>query len=529
MSEAEESRRDKSGQPSGRRRKQRLYKVAALPSAPVQRMPQPRPFDTPHRGATLDKAVAPTTSGQAWDFTQVPSRHTESASAAPGVQAKLTVNAPHDAYEQEAEQVAESVMQRPDDALGGATESQNLVTPIQRIQRAGPPNSQGAAVPPGTEQQIERMKGRGEPLPDRERAFFEPRMGAEFSHVRLHTDATAVQTSRELGARAFTVGSDIAFNAGEYQPGTSAGRRLMAHELSHVVQQGAIPHSPTPVAQLETHPVKLAAPPSVQGSWIGNALRGIGRGLGSLARNVGQTILHTPKRMWRILKQFGRGGLGIVKWLGDGIARLFDGRGKLGEWFVDGLRDGAAWLGELSMQMLDMTGLPEVFQWMIELTNRTRALDPSEIEASMQVHAPFRIPYERVRVVEGSWLIGKNVSAFVSFNLIHVPEEGTMDPALAVHELTHVAQYTKLGSYYIPRAIINQQAGYDYGNLETARTKRRAFSTFHGEAQAQICEDYYRLLFMNGAGISSETLQDNPINYEANLKFYVGQMRQGRL
>jgi hypothetical protein len=89
-----------------------------------------------------------------------------------------------------------------------------------------------------TERSINSMQGRGAPLPDSERDFFESRIGQDFSQVRVHTDSQAVQTSQELSARAFTVGSDIAFDQGEYQPGTDEGRRLLAHELTHVVQQG---------------------------------------------------------------------------------------------------------------------------------------------------------------------------------------------------------------------------------------------------------------------------------------------------
>jgi hypothetical protein len=75
-------------------------------------------------------------------------------------------------------------------------------------------------------------------LPDSERTFFENRFGADFGSVRVHTSDAAAQTAQDLDARAYTVGSDIAFNAGEYQPGSEHGRSLLAHELTHVVQQG---------------------------------------------------------------------------------------------------------------------------------------------------------------------------------------------------------------------------------------------------------------------------------------------------
>ncbi len=95
-----------------------------------------------------------------------------------------------------------------------------------------------AAAPGKIESQIASLRGSGSPLPKKERSFFENRMGADFSRVRVHTGTTAVETSRNLQARAYTVGNDIAFNAGEYAPGTTEGRRLLAHELTHVVQQG---------------------------------------------------------------------------------------------------------------------------------------------------------------------------------------------------------------------------------------------------------------------------------------------------
>jgi hypothetical protein len=69
------------------------------------------------------------------------------------------------------------------------------------------------------------------------RSFFEPRFGRNFNQVRVHTDPHAAEVSRALNARAFTVGDDVFFGAGEYRPGNSGGRRLIAHELAHTVQQ----------------------------------------------------------------------------------------------------------------------------------------------------------------------------------------------------------------------------------------------------------------------------------------------------
>ncbi len=84
------------------------------------------------------------------------------------------------------------------------------------------------------------VPGSGRPLPSSIREFFEGRFEADFSDVRIHTGAEAAQSARSLRARAFTVGRDIVFAAGRYAPGTEAGARLLAHELTHVVQQRSI-------------------------------------------------------------------------------------------------------------------------------------------------------------------------------------------------------------------------------------------------------------------------------------------------
>jgi hypothetical protein len=71
-----------------------------------------------------------------------------------------------------------------------------------------------------------------------ERAFFEPRLGFDLSNVRIHAGSRAAASARAVGARAYTVGRDVVFGAGQWAPGTEPGRRLIAHELTHVVQQG---------------------------------------------------------------------------------------------------------------------------------------------------------------------------------------------------------------------------------------------------------------------------------------------------
>jgi hypothetical protein len=87
------------------------------------------------------------------------------------------------------------------------------------------------------ENRLAAQKGSGAPLSDDVRTFMEPRFGADFSGIRVHTGTEAVQMSQDLQAQAFTHGQDIYLGEGRYDPGTDAGKRLLAHELTHTIQQ----------------------------------------------------------------------------------------------------------------------------------------------------------------------------------------------------------------------------------------------------------------------------------------------------
>jgi hypothetical protein len=92
-------------------------------------------------------------------------------------------------------------------------------------------------VGPAVQVRIESLRGRGQPLSESARSFFEPRFQHSFASVRVHAGSEAAQAAQRVRARAFTVGSDIVFGAGQYAPDTIGGRRLLAHELTHVIQQ----------------------------------------------------------------------------------------------------------------------------------------------------------------------------------------------------------------------------------------------------------------------------------------------------
>jgi Domain of unknown function (DUF4157) len=221
----------------------------------------------------------------------------------PTIQAKLTVGQPNDKYEQEADHVADKVVQRlaksdninhqspitnhqsapsvskaskpiiqhkahapEEEKLDRKEESKDELPELQKspvsavgddeglqmkcaacegeehdhVQKKGnntEPASMGVASS-NIETQLNSSKGGGSPLPDNTRSSMESAMGADFSNVRVHTGSNAVQMSQDLNAHAFTHGSDVYFNEGKYNPSGTEGGRLLAHELTHTVQQG---------------------------------------------------------------------------------------------------------------------------------------------------------------------------------------------------------------------------------------------------------------------------------------------------
>ncbi|NIM16379.1 MAG: DUF4157 domain-containing protein [Candidatus Aminicenantes bacterium] len=99
------------------------------------------------------------------------------------------------------------------------------------------PVSSSFEVNPDVESRIQSLTGSGQPLAQSTRNFFGPRFGVDFSHVRVHTDSRAAQTAQAINAQAYTTGNHIVFNRNQYAPGSIQGKYLLAHELTHVMQQ----------------------------------------------------------------------------------------------------------------------------------------------------------------------------------------------------------------------------------------------------------------------------------------------------
>ena len=111
----------------------------------------------------------------------------------------------------------------------------------------------------------------GQPLPAPLRRFMEPRFGADFSGVRVHTGASAAQASRQLNAAAFTIGHRVFFGEGRFQPETESGRELIAHELTHTIQQGAASQTDAPTQHAADTHVTVQAAPAPQRLGLGDA------------------------------------------------------------------------------------------------------------------------------------------------------------------------------------------------------------------------------------------------------------------
>lgn len=183
------------------------------------------------------------------------------------LQAKLTIGAPDDVYEREADRVADAVMRMPDsqtqaaeaceaaacprveeatlqaktlsDRINPLVQRQNEEDEAEELLQTKEVAGHTPEVTFRAAAEIASMQGGGQPLPPSERAFFEPRFGKDFSHVRIHTGAGAAESAKAVNAQAFTTGQHVIFGLGEYRPGSASGRKLLAHELTHVVQQTA--------------------------------------------------------------------------------------------------------------------------------------------------------------------------------------------------------------------------------------------------------------------------------------------------
>ncbi len=177
---------------------------------------------------------------------------------------KLAIGETNDPLEAEADRMAERVLRMTDPSHAASAPSHTAPTLRRKCSCEGsgtkckeceeaergkklhrkPQTTSAPAEAPPIVHDV--LRSPGQPLDTATRAFFEPRFGADFSRVRVHTDARASESARSVNAMAYAVGSNVVFKSGTYCPHAPEGRKLLAHELAHVVQQGLV--SPSPLA-----------------------------------------------------------------------------------------------------------------------------------------------------------------------------------------------------------------------------------------------------------------------------------------
>ncbi len=187
------------------------------------------------------------------------------------IQTKLQVGATNDPLEAEADRVADRVMRMADPAppaRESAGTVRRMCSECKKEEEEKRPDVQrksatvGGSGGPAPDSVQDVVSSGGKPLGPAERGFFEPRLNAGLENVRIHADAHAASSANSIGAQAFTVGNHIAFGAGKFAPGTHAGKRLLAHELAHTLQQSGAPRTNGPSFGARTQSV-TAAPTAV--------------------------------------------------------------------------------------------------------------------------------------------------------------------------------------------------------------------------------------------------------------------------
>lgn len=151
------------------------------------------------------------------------------------IQPSLRVSQPSDAAEVEADRVAKAVVSMPDPAPAVASRGGRALSRKPAPAKGG---KGAAATDPKIEAEVRAAASGGTPLPAKTRKLLEPRFRANFAGVRIHTDGNAAKLANKLNARAFAFGNHIFFSGGAYDPNSKGGLELLAHELTHTIQQG---------------------------------------------------------------------------------------------------------------------------------------------------------------------------------------------------------------------------------------------------------------------------------------------------
>ncbi|HSQ23355.1 MAG TPA: DUF4157 domain-containing protein, partial [Pyrinomonadaceae bacterium] len=310
------------------------------------------------------------------------------------------------------------------------------------------------------------LRSPGKSLDTETRAVMESRFGHNFTNVRVHADECAAESARALNASAYTVGNDVVFGAGQYEPKKPRGQFLIAHELAHVAQQGGSDVGVQPLSlEPDNSPAEREASAAATSVWLGQSRPRL-------------SSASSEPRVRRSALGATAGGL-LGAGLGAGLGFLLGG--PIGA-LVGGLIGGVAGLiaGETA-------------------TAGARPLDSTE-ETEARIVFGRNMNWGKVRVAESA-IMAIGGYARTPFDTVYFPP-GTLSQPLGqrmpfmIHELTHVWQ-TQHGYSVFEKLFwaLHGSGAYDYGgeeNLRRAHAQGKRFTDFNTEQQGDICRDYYR-------------------------------------
>jgi len=216
-----------------------------------------------HSAPSTSQHAKSSPANESQNFFEKPGQSNDSSSffSKTGAQAKLQIGAENDPFEKEADAMADKIVNKQNTQEQEKTPTNNTIQKKEEkkeegdkktIQKKSAPEKstekkdekiqkksagESQPAPPSLQSQLNSTKGGGQPLSEPSRQSMESGFGNDFSNVRVHSDSSAAQMNKELGSHAFTHGNDIYFNEGKYSPGSRDGDHLLAHELTHTIQQ----------------------------------------------------------------------------------------------------------------------------------------------------------------------------------------------------------------------------------------------------------------------------------------------------
>jgi phage-related protein len=384
----------------------------------------------------------------------------------------LRVSSPGDAAEVEARQVARQIVSMPASLPAARPGTLRSPPALARSANSAPAANRAARAAPPT-----AASGGGEALPPALRQDMESRFRADFSRIRIHRDARAASASRALNAQAFTVGHQVFFGAGAWQPGSASGRELIAHELTHTIQQGAA----TQIRRSTEAPTVLATgPQAVQRLGIGDALDFFARGAEAIPgfRMFTLVLGRNPINLQAVDRSPGNLLRAVVELMPGGvlITRALDGYG-----IIDRV---AGWV----QQQIDSLGLVagsirQAIDRFLDSLSWTGIFDLGGVwERARRIVSE---PIQRITAFIGSLVAG--VLRFIRDAVLR-PLAGLAQGARGWDLLCAVLGRNPITGEAVPRSAAALIGGFMrligqeeiWQNLQRARAVDRAFAWFQG-------------------------------------------------